>query len=92
MSKSLLSDDKQCWICGNPNVEKHHIFMGPNRGLSEVYGCYCYLCHNHHTGTNESVHHNHALDVLLKKQAQRRWEEVHGNREQFIAVFGRSYL
>lgn len=92
MSKSLISDDKQCWICENREVEKHHIYGGPNRNLSEKYGCFVYLCHNHHTGTNEGVHFNHDLDLLLKMTTQREWEKRYGNREDFIKTFGRSYL
>lgn len=92
MSKSLISDDKQCWICGNREVEKHHIYGGPNRNLSEKYGCFVYLCHNHHTGTNQSVHFNNGINLMLKKHTQRQWEMKYGDREEFRKVFGRSYL
>ena len=93
MSKSIICNDKECWVCKTTrNLERHHCFFGPNRGLSEAYGCWVWLCNYHHTGSNEAVHHNHDLDVLLKKTAQRRWEEVQGNREQFRTIFGKSYL
>lgn len=48
--KSIVCDDRQCWVCGNPlNLEKHHVYKGPNRPLAEKYGCFVYLCHYHHT-------------------------------------------
>lgn len=92
MSKSLISDDRQCWVCGNREVEKHHIYGGPNRSLSEKYGCFVYLCHNHHTGTNQSVHFNNDINLMLKKQCQRAWEKKYGDTDEFRKVFGRSYL
>jgi len=93
MSKSLLSDDKVCWVCGTPlDLHRHHCYGGPNRGLSEAYGAWVYLCARHHNMSNEGVHFNHELDILLKKQCQRAWEMKYGDREKFRIIFGRSYL
>lgn len=92
--KSILSDDKQCWVCGSTqDLLRHHIFYGvSNRPLSEKYGCTVYLCAHHHNMSNEGVHFNHDLDLLLKMTTQREWEKRYGNREDFIKTFGRSYL
>lgn len=92
--KSILSDDKQCWVCGSTqDLHRHHIFYGvSNRPLSEKYGCTVYLCAHHHNMSNEGVHFNHDLDLLLKMTTQREWEKRYGNREDFIKTFGRSYL
>ena len=91
--KSIVSIDLQCWVCGNPmNLHKHHVYGGPNRKLSEKYGCFVYLCPAHHNMSNQGVHFNHDLDLLLKKHTQRQWEMKYGDREEFIKVFGRSYL
>lgn len=92
--KSIVNYDKQCRICGSrQDIHKHHIFFGSaNRKLSEKYGCWVYLCQYHHNGSNEGVHYNYGLDQLLKKTAQRRWEEIYGSREDFRKIFGRSYL
>ena len=94
MSKSLISDEKFCLICGTPlNVHKHHIFEGTGRRkLSEKYGCWCYLCARHHNMSNEGVHFKKELDLKLKQQCQKAWEYQIGTREQFIMLFGRNYL
>ena len=94
MSRSIVSNDRQCWVCGaRENLHRHHVYYGvSNRPLSEKYGCWVYLCPYHHNMSNEGVHFNHNLDTLLKKTTQREWEKRYGNREQFIKTFGRSYL
>lgn len=94
MSKSIISNDRQCWVCeSRQDLHRHHVFPGvANRPLSEKYGCWVYLCPYHHNMSNEGVHFNHDLDLLLKKQTQREWEKRYGNREEFIKRFGKSYL
>lgn len=94
MSKSLISDEKFCLICGTPlNIHKHHIFGGTGRRkLSEKYGCWCYLCARHHNMSNEGVHFKKEFDLKLKQQCQKAWEYQIGTREQFIMLFGRNYL
>lgn len=94
MSKSILSNDNICYVCGyTKDIHKHHIFYGTaNRKLSEKYGCWCYLCAVHHNLSNVGVHFNKALDIKLKKFCQEKWEAKYGDREQFIQTFGKSYL
>lgn len=93
MSESLLSKERKCWVCGNTRaLHKHHIYMGPNRTQSEYWGCWVYLCPEHHNKSNKGVHSNHDLDVILKKTCQREWEKKNGSTERFRAIFGRSYL
>lgn len=93
MSKSLICNDKECWVCRTTQgLHRHHIYGGPNRGLSESWGCWVYLCGLHHNLSNDGVHFNHGLDVLLKKQCQRAWEAKYGTRADFLKIFGRSYL
>lgn len=94
MSKSIISNEKFCLICGTPlNIHKHHIFEGTGRRkLSEKYGCWVYLCARHHNMSNEGVHFNKPLDLKLKQQCQKAWEYQLGTREQFIMLFGRNYL
>lgn len=91
--KSIISNDRICWVCKKPvGLHKHHIYAGSaNRALSEKYGCWVYLCREHHIG-NQGVHFNHDLDTLLKKQCQRAWEKRYGDTEKFRIIFGRSYL
>ena len=94
MSKSLISDDKFCIICGTRlNIHRHHIYEGSGRRkLSEKYGCWCYLCAKHHNMSNEGIHFNKKLDLKVKQKCQEVWESQFGNREDFIKVFGKSYL
>ena len=93
MSKSIISNDKMCFICGFPQVHKHHIYGGTsNRRQSEKYGCWLYLCPKHHNMSNEGVHFDRELDLKLKKYCQSRWEEKYGVRAEFIQTFGKSYL
>ena len=93
MSRSLISDDKECWVCKTKeDLHRHHIYGGPNRGLSEAMGCWVYLCARHHNMSNQGVHFNHDLDIFLKKICQRAWEKRYGDTEKFRIFFGRSYL
>ncbi len=92
MSESIISNTKECLICKNPTVHKHHIYYGTaNRKKSEAYGCWCYLCPWHHNLSNAGVHFNKALDLKLKKHCQLKFEEKY-SREEFIAIFGKNYL
>ena len=78
MSKSIISNEHYCLICGTTqNLHKHHIFFGSaNRKKSEKYGCWCYLCGKHHNLSNEGVHFNKDLDNRLKKMTQKKFEET----------------
>lgn len=93
MSKSLLSDKKECWYCGDTTVHKHHIYPGTaNRKKSEEDGCWVYLCPGHHNMSNYSVHRCKELDRRLKELCQIEWEKRYGDREAFIHRFGKSYI
>ena len=94
MSKSIVSNEKICFVCDTPfNIHKHHVFEGTGRRkLSEKYGCWVYLCGYHHNMSNEGVHFNKELELRLKKQCQTTWESLFGSREEFIKLFGRNYL
>ena len=92
--KSILQSNKECLICGTErNLHEHHIFFGnPNRKNSEKYGLKVWLCMNHHTGGNNSPHRNREIDLSLKTLAQEAFEEKIGTREEFIEIFGKSWL
>ena len=94
MSKSIISNERVCLVCGTHlNLHKHHIYEGVGRRtLSEKWGCWCYLCARHHNMSNEGVHFNKTLDLKLKQQCQKAWEFQCGTREEFIKTFRRSYL
>ena len=89
---SILPSDG-CYICGNPDTEVHHIFFGrKNRQISDENGFTCKLCYVHHRGFF-GVHgtNGHRLDLFLKKECQRKYEETH-TRKEFMRLIGRNYL
>lgn len=92
--KSIIDNERKCLICGTTwNLERHHVFFGtPSRRLSEKHGLWVYLCLKHHRG-DYGVHgkYGHRLDLKLKQDAQAIWEQ-NGTREEFIEIFGKSYL
>ena len=93
MTDSIVSNERKCFICGAVNgLHRHHVYGGSRRQLSERFGCWCYLCGWHHNLSNSGVHADRQFDLKLKRLTQERWEETNGNRDAFIAVFGRSYL
>lgn len=92
MTKSVIQDEKVCFICGTTyNLELHHIYRGAYRKASDRYGLVVWLCNPHHTG-NQGVHNGNVIvDKYLKQLGQRKFEENH-SREEFIRHFGHSYL
>ena len=92
--KTIIQREHQCLVCGSWNIEDHHIFFGQaKRKLSEKYGLKVWLCPTHHRGTY-GVHgrEGHKLDVELKQLGQKAFEYHYGTREEFLKIFGRSYL
>ena len=97
MSKrwSVLTDDMyHCYITHLPYVHIHHVFNGNRKQASEKYGFLVPLHPTLHTSGPDSVHRNpnKGLDLRLKRECQTYYEEHYGTREQFIEIFGKSYL
>ncbi len=92
-TKSVIFEDMEsCFVCGSPYVQVHHILYGTsNRKISDKLGYVAPLCQEHHTGSH-GVHFNKALDLHLKKLAQKHFEANLGNRNAFRDMFGKSYL
>lgn len=93
--RSVFTDDMEhCYFTDTPYCHRHHIFYGSRRDLSETYNFIIPLAHYLHENYPGSVHDNpnHGLDLELKQMAQAYFEEHHGTREEFINVFGRSWL
>lgn len=93
MSKSVIQNEKRCYICDAVGyLEEHHIYHGMGRRkLSEKYGMKVYLCYMHHRDSVVGVHFNKMNDLMLKKKGQEVFEKMH-SREEFISIFGKSYL
>lgn len=92
MAKSIISNERQCYLCGKTvNLEKHHIFGGvANRKISERLGLWVYLCHNCHTGKN-GAQYNKEKNLRLKQDAQRAYEKTH-TRDEWVKWIGKNYL
>ena len=89
----IVKNMDRCYACGNPHVHIHHVFFGTaNRKLSDKYGYVVPLCPRHHNMSMDGVHFNKTFDNTLKWAAQRHFEANHGTRDEFIKIFGRSYL
>lgn len=91
MSESIMSNKKECYICGTTGgLHKHHIFYGTaNRKLSEKYGCWVWLCPYHHNMSDAGVHFNKLVDKMLKAKCQEEWEKKYG--KGFRETFGKNY-
>lgn len=89
--KIKLQIHKVCYMTGSVDgLEEHHIFYGPLRRKSELYGLKVWLRHELHRG-DDGMHFNKELDLILKRMAQQRFEEVYGH-QKFMEEFGRNYL
>ena len=93
-TKSIVSNERVCLVCGTPlDLHRHHVYEGiGRRKLSEKYGCWVWLCARHHNMSQLGVHFNHDLDERIKRVCQREWIKRYGTKDDFIKIFGRSYL
>lgn len=97
--RSILQQDRDvCFLCGGGRasepLDRHHVFGGALRGKSERYGLTVYLHHGkcHILGRN-SVHVNREVRDRLSAYAQKKAMEHYGwTKEEFIQIFGRSWI
>jgi hypothetical protein len=92
--KSILQDEKVCYITGQTNnLHCHHIFRGVNRKISDKNGFFVYLAGWLHNQSDHGVHgkYGQELDLMLKRHCQMAYEKEH-SREEFMALIGRNYL
>lgn len=89
---------KECFLCGRngkgDRLERHHIFSGAKRPLSEKYGLTVYLCGERcHRNGVFSAHRNAKVADYLHKYGQRKAMQENGwTVEQFVEIFGKNYL
>lgn len=91
---SVFTDDMDtCIFTGSPYVERHHIYGAFNRKKSEDFGFVVPLRYDlHPNGARANPKYAKEMDEHLKKTAQEYFESVYGTREEFMEIFGRSYL
>lgn len=99
----LHCHDGTCYLCmldgddrQKRNVQKHHIYGGPNRWKSEAEGFFVWLCPEHHQTGPAAVHasahpEGTGNNRRLKRICQQEYEKTH-TREEFMKLIGRSYL
>lgn len=90
---SIMQKDKRCYICGaREGLHRHHVFCGTGRRWqSETHGFVVYLCAAHHNASPLGVHFDKALDLKLRRDCQKKFEETH-TRDEFMRLIGRNYL
>ena len=94
MAKSILQANKECYITGSTyNLHLHHIYAGSRRKISDREGFVVWLTGHYHNQSNDGVHgkNGHELDLKLKQDCQRKYEETH-SREEFMQLIGKNYL
>lgn len=93
-----MNDNQKCFLCsrnGNGDrLERHHIFGGARRPLSEKFGLVVYLCGERcHRLGEYSAHQNAEVAQYLHKYGQQKAMQEQGwSTEKFIEIFGKNYL
>lgn len=91
---SLLTDNmKKCYITGSTqNIHIHEVFYGnANRKKSIEWGCCVPLRADYHNASSYGVHFNRELDLKLKREMQKAFEEKY-DHDTFMKVFHKNYL
>ena len=84
--------EKKCYVTGDTNgLHLHHIYGGSNRKVSDKNGFTVWLRGDWHNLSDYGVHFNKELDLHLKQECQRKYEENH-TREEFMRLIGKNYL
>lgn len=89
MSKSILQDEKRCFVTGaEQGLDRHHCCHGIRRKAAEEWGCWVWLRHDIHRELHDR---NKTLDLMIERACQTRFEELYGH-EKWMEVFGKNYL
>lgn len=93
MSRSIIQDEKKCYITGAElGLHKHHIFKGSRRNHSETYGLWVWLHNDVHRRLHDHSKPYETLENDLKVIAQQAFENKGGTRKDFMSIFGANYL
>lgn len=76
-----------CYICGCPATDTHHMLHGSMRKKADAYGLTVMLCR----GCHMLLHDKGLHDREIQQAAQRIFEQDH-TRDEFIKEFGKSFL
>lgn len=91
--RSIISNKRECYICKTQrDLQRHHIFGGPNRRRSEDDGLWIFLCVEHHIG-DHGVHRDFDLALKVKQLGERAWiEHNEKTKEEFIRDYGKNFI
>lgn len=94
MAKSIITEERKCYICGSSQwIEIHHVFGGADRKTSEKYGLKVPLCHFCHNEAPNGVHQNKEIRRALQAKVQKKAMAHYGwDMETWRSLFGRNYL
>ena len=90
--KSILQNEKVCYLCGKEyGLESHHIFAGvANPRISEENGLKVWLCHRCHTGT-DGAQYDREKNLFLKQMAQAAYEQNH-THDEWMKLIRKNYI
>ena len=88
---------EKCFLCNRNRhagrMERHHIFGGARRPLSDKYGLIVTLCSECHRIGEFAVHRNADTMQYLHEYGQRKAMQENGwDIDEFVKVFGKNYL
>lgn len=94
MTPSIMQpDEKRCYVTGYQSMlDKHHVIHGFNRNAADELGLWVWLRHDIHMKLHAHQHPFESLDLQLKVEAQKCFEARGHTRDEFMQIFGRSYL
>lgn len=97
-----MSKEEFCIMNDNPpmwrnhreeGLVRHEVFFGRNRQKSIEDGLVVFLTPEMHNGSEYGVHFNPTFDRDLKREGQRRWQEVYNkSSEEFLERYKKNYL
>lgn len=86
---SILQTEKECFVTGSKTqLDIHHCLHGCRRKLADEHGCWVWLRHDIHMDLHDR---NKALDRMIERACQERFEELYGH-DEFMKIFGKNYL
>lgn len=95
--ESILQDNREvCFLCGGGRglepLDRHHVFGGAYRSLSERYGLVVWLHHSKcHIFGREAVHQCSRNNRRIRQYAQKKAMEYYGwSAEEYLQLFGKN--
>ena len=89
---SVFTEDLNTCFYSNKDcfgsISKHELFSGRNRQRSMKYGYILPLCEYHHS----TLQNNPIFNQYWHDRCRKYWLENYSTLEEFIEVFGKSYL